>query len=71
MTKLMICPNCHGEGTENNPPLRRCGICKGLGRVLVPREKRMIRSSGPSKLSSASASRGAEATGCQASQEAL
>lgn len=28
------CPNCHGEGTENNPPLRRCGVCKGSGRVV-------------------------------------
>ena len=33
MTNFTTCPNCHGEGTENNPPLRRCGICKGTGRL--------------------------------------
>lgn len=70
MTKLLICPNCHGEGTEANPPMRKCGICKGMGRVLVVREKRSGKASGVPKLSASSASRGAEATGCQASQGA-
>ena len=28
-----ICPNCKGEGSENNPPMRRCGVCKGTGHV--------------------------------------
>jgi len=29
----MICPNCKGEGSENNPPMRRCGVCKGTGHI--------------------------------------
>jgi DnaJ-class molecular chaperone len=64
MTKMKQCPNCHGEGTENNPPLRRCGICKGSGRLPeAPRINR--RREVPSSANSAS--RGAE---CQAGQGA-
>ncbi len=25
--------NCGGDGFEDNPPMRKCGICKGTGRV--------------------------------------
>jgi len=32
----MICPNCKGDGYEDNPPMRKCGICKGTGRVPDP-----------------------------------
>jgi DnaJ-class molecular chaperone len=31
--KFKTCPNCGGDGFENNPPMRRCGICKGRGRL--------------------------------------
>jgi len=32
----MICPNCKGDGYEDNPPMRRCGVCKGKGKVPDP-----------------------------------
>jgi len=35
MSKTTICPNCD-DGFENNPPLRRCGVCKGKGRLPYP-----------------------------------
>jgi len=31
--EVSVCPNCHGEGYEDTPPMRRCGVCKGRGRL--------------------------------------
>jgi RecJ-like exonuclease len=31
--KFKTCPNCGGDGFENTPPMRKCGICKGRGRL--------------------------------------
>ena len=27
------CPNCGGDGYEPKPPMRKCRVCKGSGRV--------------------------------------
>lgn len=59
------CPNCQGEGTEANPPMRKCGICKGTGR-LPDKGPTPNRRGAPSEANSAS--RGPEATGCRAAQ---
>ena len=31
--EFKTCPNCGGDGFENTPPMRKCGICKGRGRL--------------------------------------
>ena len=59
------CPNCHGEGTEANPPMRKCGICKGTGKVWE-KGPTPNRRGAPSEANSAS--RGPESTGCQTGQ---
>jgi len=35
MTKTKPCPNCV-DGYEDSPPMRKCGICRGRGRVPIP-----------------------------------
>jgi hypothetical protein len=30
------CPNCHGEGWEPKPPMRRCRLCQGSGSMPDP-----------------------------------
>lgn len=32
-SEFKTCPNCRGDGYEDTPPMRRCGVCKGKGRV--------------------------------------
>ena len=27
------CPNCQGEGWEPKPPMRKCRLCKGTGKL--------------------------------------
>jgi DnaJ-class molecular chaperone len=34
--EFKTCPNCGGDGYENNPPMRKCGVCKGKGRLPYP-----------------------------------
>jgi len=31
--EVKTCPNCGGDGYEDTPPMRRCGVCKGRGLV--------------------------------------
>ncbi len=31
--EFKTCPNCGGDGYEDNPPMRRCGVCKGAGHL--------------------------------------
>lgn len=28
-----LCPDCNGEGIEDRPPLRKCHLCRGKGKV--------------------------------------
>jgi len=32
-SEFKTCPSCKGDGYEDSPPMRRCGICKGKGRL--------------------------------------
>ena len=32
-SEFKTCPNCGGDGYDDSPPMRRCGVCKGKGRV--------------------------------------
>lgn len=32
-SEFKTCLNCHGDGYESNPPMRRCTVCEGAGRV--------------------------------------
>ena len=34
--EVKTCPNCHGDGYEDTPPMRRCGVCRGRGRIPDP-----------------------------------
>lgn len=60
------CPNCN-DGYEDNPPLRRCGVCHGHRRVADDRKKRSGIASGPSELKAHSA----EARLCTAGQQGV
>jgi len=35
-SEFKTCSNCHGEGTEPKPPMRRCRLCDGKGRLPYP-----------------------------------
>jgi DnaJ-class molecular chaperone len=35
-SEFKTCPNCHGDGYEDTPPMRKCGVCKGSGHVPDP-----------------------------------
>jgi DnaJ-class molecular chaperone len=65
--KFKTCPNCGGDGFENNPPMRKCGICKGTGKVW---EKGPIHHRREGQKWAHSASRGPGATRCQSGQGA-
>jgi len=37
------CPNCHGEGWEPKPPMRKCRLCRGSGRLSTQADKPLLR----------------------------
>lgn len=41
--EFKACPNCHGDGFEDSPPMRRCGVCKGQRRVPAQADKSLLR----------------------------
>lgn len=32
-SEFKTCPNCRGEGWEPKPPMRKCRLCKGTGKL--------------------------------------
>ena len=42
-SEFKTCPNCGGEGWEPKPPMRKCRLCRGSGRLSTQTDKPLLR----------------------------